>query len=62
MKAKTTTKTTTPRTPRKTATKCTRCEALKELLLNAVKELREMDAEYGEKIYDITAVLLRKVR
>lgn len=61
MKAKTT-KTTTPRTPRKTATKCTRCEALKELLLNAVKELREMDAEYGEKVYDITAVLLRKAR
>ncbi len=42
--------------------KCARCEALKELLLNAVKELREMDAEYGEKVYDITAVLLRKAR
>ena len=59
-----TTKTTTPKTraPRKTASKCSRCEALKELLLNAVKELREMDAEYGEKVYDITAALLRKVR
>ncbi len=62
MKTKTTTTTPKTRTPRKTVSKCTRCEALKELLLNAVKELREMDAEYGEKVYDITAVLLRKAR
>lgn len=56
---KTTTKT---RAPKKATSKCARCEALKELLLTAVKELREMDAEYGEKIYDITAALLRKAR
>jgi hypothetical protein len=56
------TMTTTTRTPRKVPSKCARCEALKELLLTAVKEMREMDAEYGEKIYDITAALLRKAR
>ena len=52
----------TPRRATKPANKCLRCEKLRDLLLCAIRDLREMDAEYGERIYDITSALLQKIK